>query len=57
MVPFKVVYLKNRWTIGNVMFLLQVWTVNGDQRVGVFTLREIEKNEELTFNYNLETLG
>ena len=35
----------------------QVWTVNGDQRVGVFALRDIEKNEELTFNYNLETLG
>ncbi|XP_005102412.1 histone-lysine N-methyltransferase NSD2 [Aplysia californica] len=35
----------------------QKWMVNGDIRVGLFTLREIPKGEELTFNYNLECLG
>ena len=35
----------------------QVWLVNGDFRVGVFTIRDIGANEELTFNYNFEALG
>ncbi|CAK6956491.1 histone-lysine N-methyltransferase%2C H3 lysine-36 specific isoform X3 [Scomber scombrus] len=35
----------------------QKWTVNGDTRVGLFSLQDIPKGEELTFNYNLECLG
>ncbi|XP_038155099.1 histone-lysine N-methyltransferase, H3 lysine-36 specific [Cyprinodon tularosa] len=35
----------------------QKWTVNGDTRVGLFTLQDIPKGVELTFNYNLECRG
>ncbi|XP_069474036.1 histone-lysine N-methyltransferase NSD3 isoform X2 [Ambystoma mexicanum] len=35
----------------------QKWTVNGDVRVGLFALRDIEQGTELTFNYNLDCLG
>jgi len=35
----------------------QKWMVNGDIRVGLFTLRDCIKGEELTFNYNLECIG
>ncbi|XP_073969471.1 nuclear receptor binding SET domain protein isoform X3 [Rhodnius prolixus] len=35
----------------------QKWTVNGDTRVGLFTLADIEAGMELVFNYNLETIG
>ncbi|CAG9569536.1 unnamed protein product [Danaus chrysippus] len=35
----------------------QKWTVLGDVRVGLFALRDIPANSELTFNYNLETSG
>ncbi|KAJ1090786.1 hypothetical protein NDU88_003915 [Pleurodeles waltl] len=35
----------------------QKWTVNGDVRVGLFALRDIEQGAELTFNYNLDCLG
>lgn len=35
----------------------QKWTVNGDTRVGLFTLQDVAANEELTFNYNLEYIG
>ncbi|PVD31080.1 hypothetical protein C0Q70_10357 [Pomacea canaliculata] len=35
----------------------QKWTVNGDIRVGLFTLKDIPAGSELTFNYNLECLG
>ncbi|GFO24565.1 histone-lysine N-methyltransferase [Plakobranchus ocellatus] len=35
----------------------QKWTVNGDIRVGLFALKDIQKGSELTFNYNLECLG
>ncbi|KAF7992681.1 hypothetical protein HCN44_005025 [Aphidius gifuensis] len=35
----------------------QKWTVNGDTRIGLFALRDISNNEELTFNYNLASDG
>ncbi|KAJ8285951.1 hypothetical protein GJAV_G00032840 [Gymnothorax javanicus] len=35
----------------------QKWTVNGDVRIGLFTLCDIESETELTFNYNLDCLG
>ncbi|KAA3679058.1 uncharacterized protein DEA37_0002377 [Paragonimus westermani] len=35
----------------------QKWTVNGDNRIGLFAVREIAAGEELTFNYNFVALG
>ncbi|XP_048459532.1 histone-lysine N-methyltransferase NSD2-like [Rhincodon typus] len=35
----------------------QKWTVNGDTRVGLFSLCDIPAGTELTFNYNLDCLG
>lgn len=35
----------------------QIWTVLGEPRVGLFAKRDIEAGQELTFNYNLESLG
>ncbi|TRY57703.1 hypothetical protein DNTS_025920 [Danionella cerebrum] len=35
----------------------QKWTVNGDVRIGLFTLCDIAADIELTFNYNLDCLG
>ncbi|KAI5638335.1 SET domain-containing protein [Phthorimaea operculella] len=35
----------------------QKWTVLGDVRVGLFALRDIPANTEVTFNYNLECTG
>eukprot|EP00794_Sanderia_malayensis_P005747 gene5747-6450_t len=35
----------------------QKWTVNGEIRVGLFANKNIETSSELTFNYNLDTLG
>jgi len=35
----------------------QKWTVNGEIRVGLFANKDIEAGSELTFNYNLDTLG
>ncbi|CAK1594383.1 unnamed protein product [Parnassius mnemosyne] len=35
----------------------QKWTVLGDVRVGLFALRDIPANSEVTFNYNLQCAG
>ena len=35
----------------------QLWMVNGDYRVGLFAKLEIPPDTELTFNYNLSSLG
>ncbi|CAE1316000.1 WHSC1 [Acanthosepion pharaonis] len=35
----------------------QKWMVNGDVRVGLFSLHDIPAGSELTFNYNLDCLG
>ncbi|XP_076875957.1 histone-lysine N-methyltransferase NSD3 isoform X3 [Brachyhypopomus gauderio] len=35
----------------------QKWTVNGDIRIGLFTMCDISADTELTFNYNLDCLG
>uniref|UniRef100_A0A8C5E4C6 Histone-lysine N-methyltransferase NSD3 n=1 Tax=Gouania willdenowi TaxID=441366 RepID=A0A8C5E4C6_GOUWI len=35
----------------------QKWTVNGDVRIGLFTLCDIEPGTELTFHYNLHCVG
>ncbi|CAJ1069136.1 histone-lysine N-methyltransferase NSD3 isoform X1 [Xyrichtys novacula] len=35
----------------------QKWTVNGDVRIGLFALTDIEADTELTFNYNLHCVG
>jgi len=35
----------------------QKWTVNGEVRVGLFANRDIAVGEELSFNYNLDSLG
>ncbi|XP_018652068.1 putative set domain protein [Schistosoma mansoni] len=35
----------------------QKWTVNGDNRIGLFAVRDISVGEELTFNYNFVALG
>ncbi|XP_045539872.1 uncharacterized protein LOC123722367 [Papilio machaon] len=35
----------------------QKWTVLGDVRVGLFAMRDIPANSEVTFNYNLQCAG
>ena len=35
----------------------QKWTVNGESRIGLFAIRNIEQGEELTFNYQFETFA
>ena len=37
--------------------ITQKWTVNGDTRVGLFAIKDIDANSELTFNYQFETVG
>ena len=37
--------------------ITQKWTVNGDIRVGLFAVDDIKPGEELTFNYQFETVG
>lgn len=33
------------------------WTVGRKMRMGIFTKRNIKKDEELTFNYNVDRYG
>lgn len=35
----------------------QKWTVNGETRVGIFSIKEIPAGTELTFDYQLDSLG
>lgn len=35
----------------------QKWTVNGELRIGFFTRRPVQPNEELTFDYQFQTVG
>lgn len=35
----------------------QKWTVNGETRIGIFAIKDIEEGTELTFDYQLDTLG
>ena len=37
--------------------IAQKWTVNGDIRVGLFAIKDIQPGAELTFNYQFETVG
>ena len=37
--------------------ITQKWTVGGDTRVGLFALKDIPIGDELTFNYQLESVG
>ena len=37
--------------------IAQKWTVNGDIRVGLFAIKDIQPGSELTFNYQFETVG
>eukprot|EP01134_Creolimax_fragrantissima_P000207 CFRG0207T1 len=35
----------------------QKWRVNGEVRIGVFTIKDVTADTELTFNYQFDTLG
>ncbi|KAL3865188.1 hypothetical protein ACJMK2_006804 [Sinanodonta woodiana] len=35
----------------------QKWHVNGEDRIGLFALKDIQAGSELTFNYNFDCLG
>ena len=35
----------------------QKWTVNGELRIGFFTRRSVSFDEELTFDYQFQTVG
>lgn len=35
----------------------QKWTVNGDTRIGIFAIKDISAGTELTFDYQLDSLG
>ena len=37
--------------------ITQKWTVNGDTRVGLFAIKDVQPGTELTFNYQFETVG
>ena len=39
-----------------IVFFFQ-WTVNGKLRIGFFSVRDVEVNEELTFDYKFERFG
>ncbi|CAB1319939.1 unnamed protein product [Coregonus sp. 'balchen'] len=48
---------ENRVTDFYMLTLTKKWTVNGDVRIGLFTLCDIDAGTELTFNYNLDLVG
>lgn len=33
------------------------WTVNGQLRIGFFTVKAVKAGEEITFDYQFETYG
>ncbi len=35
---------------------IEIWTVDSEKRVGVFASRDIQPNEELSYNYNFDSL-
>merc|ERR1712117_326902 len=35
----------------------EIWQVLGEQRIGFFARRDIDKDEELSFDYNFENFG
>ena len=37
--------------------ITQKWSVNGDTRVGLFAIKDIEPGTELSFNYQFESVG
>ena len=37
--------------------MTQKWTVNGELRVGFFSIREIRRGEEITFDYQFQRYG
>lgn len=46
-------FAPDHWHRASYIGLFQVWKVYGQRRVGMFALKEIKKDTELTINYAL----